>query len=497
MSNKNNWGALSMKDRAFLIRQAVKNGITDVGEVKNIYQESHKFDGESNQHNGNILDKERIVRNVPAREFGPYTLDDDYNKVYREGTTFWKAPIQYLNDKRQLGKQNEDLARQIISDLENIRPKEDYNTFLDPRYHSYEDAIHYLDHVEGLRKYLGLPYDTSKIKESKYKPTRLQGTDEKTYKFASSEVPGYWNMVVDDMVDYGRKEKQYIDETLNEFTAYRDRDQNGDFISIYDEWDYNPRVRGGNKKLNKVIDIPTGGKGFVVYDRIYLDDYYNIPKEGRGGIYIDPIVVTPDENHQFSGNQNNLEGTIKSSYPSTTISDRANYQVIAAPLKYTYPEKNLSRQLDKKSTVQDFSDLMYPIMQQEMAKNNYPMNNLDNTMRQIALESNYGRDTRGNGFNYAGIKVQGKDKKKLGTRHSDGFYYRNFDNNAHFADWYLDLLNNRYDALNATSKKDYVNRLHDGKYKYSADKKAYRKSFARMSSLENALRTTKKQLNQK
>lgn len=479
-------------DDSFIEKLAYNIGSNPrVKDAENLYQESHQFDGESDQRTSGILDKERIVRNIPAREFGPYTLDDDYNKVYREGTTFWKAPLQYLS-KKQLGKQNEDLARQIIADLENTRPKEDYNIVLDPRYHSYEDAIHYLDHVEGLRKYLGLPYNTNTIKESEYKPTRLQGTNEKTYKFASSEAPGYWDEVVDDMVNYGRKEKQYIDATLNKFTAYRDRDEKGDFVSIYDEWDYNPSVRGGNKKLNKVIDIPTGGKGFVVYDRIYLDDYYNIPKEGRGGVYIDPIVVTSDNSHQFSGNQHNLERTFKSSYPSTTISEKADYQVISAPLKYTYPEKDLSRQLDKRATVQDFSDLMYPIIQQEMAKNNYPMENIDNTMRQIALESNYGRDTRGNGFNYAGIKVQGKDKKKLGTRHSDGFYYRNFDNNAHFADWYLDLLNNRYDALNATSKKDYINRLHDGRYKYSANKKSYRRNFYNMSSLENALKTTKK-----
>lgn len=471
-----------------IVEPSLRNYILEGGHTPYI----HEYSGE----NDGWLDKERIVRNIPAREFGPYTLDDDYNKVYRKGTTFWKAPLQYLSNK-QLGKQNEDLARQIIADLENTQSKEDYNIVLDPRYHSYEDAIHYLDHVEGLRKYLGLPYNTNTIKESEYKPTRLQGTNEQTYKFASSEAPGYWDEVVDDMVNYGRKKKQYIDETLNEFTAYRDRDEKGDFVSIYDEWDYNPRVRGGNKKLNKVIDLPTGGKGFIVYDRIYLDDHYNIPKEGRGGVYIDPIVVTPDNSHQFSGNQPNLEYMFKSSYPSTTISEKADYQVISTPLKYTYPEKNLNRQLDKKATVQDFSDLMYPIIQQELAKNNYPMDNIDNTMRQIALESNYGRDTRGNGFNYAGIKVQGKDKKKLGTKHSDGFYYRNFDNNAHFADWYLDLLNNRYDALNATSKKDYINRLHDGKYKYSANKKAYKRSFYRMSSLENALNITKKQVDKK
>ena len=46
MNKSNKWGALSMKDRAFLIRQAVKNGITDIGEVKKLYQESHQFSGE-------------------------------------------------------------------------------------------------------------------------------------------------------------------------------------------------------------------------------------------------------------------------------------------------------------------------------------------------------------------------------------------------------------------------------------------------------------------
>lgn len=52
MSNNNKWGALSMKDRAFLIRQAVKNGITDLGEVKNLYQESHQFSGEESDDSG-------------------------------------------------------------------------------------------------------------------------------------------------------------------------------------------------------------------------------------------------------------------------------------------------------------------------------------------------------------------------------------------------------------------------------------------------------------
>lgn len=46
MSNKNKWEALSMRDRAFLIRQAVKNGITDIGSIRDTWE--HRFDGNSN-----------------------------------------------------------------------------------------------------------------------------------------------------------------------------------------------------------------------------------------------------------------------------------------------------------------------------------------------------------------------------------------------------------------------------------------------------------------
>ena len=43
MSNKNKWEALSMKDRAFLIREGIRKGITDLNEIRNLYNESHKL----------------------------------------------------------------------------------------------------------------------------------------------------------------------------------------------------------------------------------------------------------------------------------------------------------------------------------------------------------------------------------------------------------------------------------------------------------------------
>ena len=47
MSNNNKWEALSLRDRAFLIREAVRNGITDINSIRDTWE--HRFDGESNQ----------------------------------------------------------------------------------------------------------------------------------------------------------------------------------------------------------------------------------------------------------------------------------------------------------------------------------------------------------------------------------------------------------------------------------------------------------------
>lgn len=256
-----------------------------------------------------LFDPYEIIKNVPAREWGPSKLIESQEDVYPEfstsrinmpvrasnsgdgpGTDMIKAPFQYWGNKK-LGEYNIELAKKTIEDFE--KQSHDQDTIESgPNYSIYRDALNYIEHVEGLKKYLNLPYDVNVIRESKYKPTRLQNTNQKTYVFAESTKPGYWNDVVNDMVTESYDNHQYQDPTLNTFTAYRDFDEKGDFVSIYDEWDYNPAVMGGHKMLNKLIDSATGGKSFVVYDRIYLDDYYNIPEEARGNPFITPAVVT-------------------------------------------------------------------------------------------------------------------------------------------------------------------------------------------------------------
>lgn len=248
---------------------------------------------EKNQNLSNtpIFDPQKIIENVPAREFGPQRYTEEGDFIAGPGTNIIAAPLQYHSNKG-FGKENIEFAKQIMSDFESREDKQKHIDEDSDYYKSYLDAKYYLDHVEALKKYLKLPYNTSIITESDYKPTRLQNSNKKTYKFTSETDPKHWKLVVEDMLRHGQNKKQYIDPVLNNFTAYRDFDDKGDFISVYDEWDYTPKVKGGGKTGSAIINKATGGEPFIIYDRIYLDDYYNIPEEFRGNPYITPAVVT-------------------------------------------------------------------------------------------------------------------------------------------------------------------------------------------------------------
>lgn len=68
----------------------------------------------------------------------------------------------------------------------------------------------------------------------------------------------------------------------------------GEYVSYYDLWDMSPDSKGGEDKSLGI------GKPIHIYDRIYLDDYFNIPKENRTlykdtyyGGYLPEVIVTP------------------------------------------------------------------------------------------------------------------------------------------------------------------------------------------------------------
>lgn len=64
---------------------------------------------------------------------------------------------------------------------------------------------------------------------------------------------------------------------LGNHTIGRGVDSKGEYVSYYDLWDLNPIDDKGGEDASGGI-----GKPINIYDRIYLDDYYGIPKENRG-----------------------------------------------------------------------------------------------------------------------------------------------------------------------------------------------------------------------
>lgn len=143
---------------------------------------------------------------------------------------------------------------------------------------------------------------------------------------------------------------------------------------------------------------------------------------------------------------------------------------------------------------QEFASVMTPIFKEALEKNEYPLTNLNNIVRQAALESSYGLDPRGErGFNLGGIKHPGDSiaPKYKKTKHTDGEYYIDFDNLGDYASYKVKLLNDRYNALDARNTNDFIDRLHGNnpnKSNYSADKKSYLRNLNGTKSLDKFLR---------
>lgn len=91
------------------------------------------------------------------------------------------------------------------------------------------------------------------------------------------------------------KVSNILNTYLGSHTIGRGLDSKGEYVSYYDLWDLNPIDTEAGEDATGGI-----GKPVNIYDRIYLDDYFNIPKENRildkdtyyGG-YLPEVIVTP------------------------------------------------------------------------------------------------------------------------------------------------------------------------------------------------------------
>lgn len=106
-------------------------------------------------------------------------------------------------------------------------------------------------------------------------------------------------IVKNDVLGFNQnKVSNILNKYLGNHTIGRGLDSKGEYVSYYDLWDLNPIDTEAGEDASGGI-----GKPVNIYDRIYLDDYYRIPKENRGvqpgtyyGGYLPEIKVIGQSN---------------------------------------------------------------------------------------------------------------------------------------------------------------------------------------------------------
>lgn len=218
------------------------------------------------------FDRHKIYNRVPARLWGPvdqFSRSED--NIVNAGPI--SSVISYLFNSDNYAQQLVDEANKIIDNRKYPVRTED------------DDALAYLAHEDAKGVYLGLPQRTGLVVKSEYQPTITKNKNHIQYYKFSHQSPEYWESVINDMKYSNKKfgqKKQYRDKTLRDFTASRGNDpKKGEYISIYDIWDYNTAIEG--MPGDNIAKYIPGAKPFEIYDRVYLDDFYGInsqPKEG-------------------------------------------------------------------------------------------------------------------------------------------------------------------------------------------------------------------------
>lgn len=231
------------------------------------------------------------------------------------------------------------------------------------------------------------------------------------------------------------------------------------------------RLKGSEGKGSfSVSQFDKNGK--IIQSEPFNPEYKIVPEES---------TVTPHYNKENTYNERkpNL------SYPVNT--EYGNYIPNSNYPNLDYYHK--FGQTDNK--FKELAEILKPIFVQVLKEKNLPLTQVDNLVRQAALESQYGLDPRGSrGFNLGGIKWNNNQTDREWTKHKDGEKYIDFENLYDYAQYKVDLLNSRYNALTATSTNDFVDRLHgnnDTNSNYSQGKDNYIRTLNRTTSLNKYL----------
>lgn len=297
------WDDLNMADKSRMMQLAINSGITDLRTIREVYN--------SYAEGGNIS-KEK--EDKPKRRFSLANRKRIVDRVYGD-TSNYKLYKPIRSAAKQYFTNPKNAVSDRIERLEEIRKK--YNLEdasidallvlldnIDDKELAYdiEDA-YFLDaikqHEDAKRIYFGFEPKYGTMEPSPYSPTI--GNSENPYQvnplltdneFDEFILPAWHDWKVQNTThqveDYGNTGQIHDVPYLSNAGISKGRDDKGDYLSLYDVWDYNTAV---SDKSGDNVGKFIGGRPFEIYQRYYLDDWLDIPEENRGNPYIAPAVV--------------------------------------------------------------------------------------------------------------------------------------------------------------------------------------------------------------
>jgi hypothetical protein len=522
MRNKNNWEALSMRDRALLIREAVRNGITDIGSIRDTWE--HRFDGNSSQPTEDEYMAQR------AKERRSEALLHARNRT--------ETIIPYIKKSPALKAEELEMVRMAQDELDRL--KKEFN-----------NPENFLPEYDER----GLP--VFKMPSLRHEiDTQQRLLDDYKELYSETHARGY-GCLATIMDDYGKTETWNLrfakDPQKSGFVEINQKDiLPGDIVQFGDYYnnEWGPvHALMANTPYNEAPETvkfngSNGGVQVRINSSYPVGSWEDNTKAYRYvGDKADSLQWKKEYRekygHKFGGEDDTQQKTYISKKPKNNIKtgnvefdfgDFDTWRYHNAPtyskdtdftLAFTDAlldkEKNFkwgdnyySTEIDynKKFTpkngrkpFEEFADYMYPAVIQVLQENKMPVDMAHNIVRQAAMESDYGLSPRGKrGFNLSGIKWTKKagDAGYEYTKEADGEKYIDFKDLKEYINYKIHTLNNNYNALNASSVYDYVEALHPkafGKkprsknYKgdYSGGAANYKKSMTGMSSLDKTL----------
>lgn len=255
-----------------------------------------------------ILNRERIVNRVYGDSFGngnnPVKSAIKQYFTNPEGApTARISKLQAIRDKYNLDNISLEDAWNIWENIPDGQDKIDFYSAM------YLDTVK--QHEDAKRIYYGEKPIYGTMEPAQYQPTIGKGNNvyQVNNLLTDSEFD---NFVLPTWADWrGTHNTERTDKRkgnvgqvfdapyLHDSAISEGFDDRGQYLSLYDLWDYNTRYAG--KSGDKVISTLTGGKPFDVYNRYYLDEWLDIPEGERGNPYIAPAYIEAERSYKEGG----------------------------------------------------------------------------------------------------------------------------------------------------------------------------------------------------